>query len=138
MFTKEVKELFKNMNELEFKIRLNKLYKLVGITRLFLDGVEVITDCVNESTEYKFATQQYDIFIEDFKDKVIRIFNILVYHNKETDLYELIVTSDISLMNEKYIVTSDEIQNIMNKINIDINNVIMNYLIERMRCVENE
>lgn len=131
MFIKEVKELFKNMNELEFKIRLNKLYKLVGITRLFLDGVEVITDCVNETTEYNFATQQYDIFIEDFKDKVIRIFNILVYHNKETDLYELIVISDISLMNEKYIVTSDEIQNIMNKIYIDINNVIMNYLIER-------
>lgn len=131
MFIKEVKELFKNMNELEFKIRLNKLYKLVGITRLFLDGVEVITDCVNETTEYNFATQQYDIFIEDFKDKVIRIFNILVYHNKETDLYELIVISDISLINEKYIVTSDEIQKIMNKIYIDINNVIMNYLIER-------
>jgi hypothetical protein len=137
MFIKEVKELFKNMNELEFKIRLNKLYKLVGITRLFLDGVEVITDCVNETTEYNFATQQYDIFIEDFKDKVIRIFNILVYHNKETDLYELIVISDISLMNEKYIVTSDEIQNIMNKIYIDINNVIMNYLIER-GCLVNE
>ena len=66
MFIKEVKELFENMNELEFKIRLNKLYKLVGITRLFLDGVEVITDCVNETTEYNFATQQYDIFIEDF------------------------------------------------------------------------
>ena len=131
MYIKEVKELFKNMNELEFKIRLNKLYKLVGITRLFLDGVEVITDCVNETTEYNFATQHYDIFIEDFKDKVIRIFNILVYHNKETDLYELIVISDISLMNEKYIVTSDEVQNIMNKIYIDINNVIMNYLIER-------
>lgn len=137
MFIKEVKELFKNMNELKFKIRLNKLYKLVGITRLFLDGVEVITDCVNETTEYNFATQQYDIFIEDFKDKVIRIFNILVYHNKETDLYELIVISDISLMNEKYIVTSDEIQNIMNKIYIDINNVIMNYLIER-GCLVNE
>ena len=137
MFIKEVKELFKNMNELEFKIRLNKLYKLVGITRLFLDGVEVIKDCVNETTEYNFATQQYDIFIEDFKDKVIRIFNILVYHNKETDLYELIVISDISLMNEKYIVTSDEIQNIMNKIYIDINNVIMNYLIER-GCLVNE
>ena len=137
MFIKEVKELFKNMNELEFKIRLNKLYKLVGITRLFLDGVEVITDCVNETTEYNFATQQYDIFIEDFKDKVIRIFNILVYHNKETDLYELIVISDISLMNEKYIVTSYEIQNIMNKIYIDINNVIMNYLIER-GCLVNE
>lgn len=137
MFIKEVKELFKNMNELEFKIRLNKLYKLVGITRLFLDGVEVITDCVNETTEYNFATQQYDIFIEDFKDKVIRIFNILVYHNKEIDLYELIVISDISLMNEKYIVTSDEIQNIMNKIYIDINNVIMNYLIER-GCLVNE
>lgn len=137
MFIKEVKELFKNMNELEFKIRLNKLYKLVGITRLFLDGVEVITDCVNETTEYNFATQQYDIFIEDFKDKVIRIFNILVYHNKETDLYELIVISDISLMNEKYIVTSDEVQNIMNKIYIDINNVIMNYLIER-GCLVNE
>lgn len=137
MFIKEVKELFKNINELEFKIRLNKLYKLVGITRLFLDGVEVITDCVNETTEYNFATQQYDIFIEDFKDKVIRIFNILVYHNKETDLYELIVISDISLMNEKYIVTSDEIQNIMNKIYIDINNVIMNYLIER-GCLVNE
>lgn len=137
MFIKEVKELFKNMNELEFKIRLNKLYNLVGITRLFLDGVEVITDCVNETTEYNFATQQYDIFIEDFKDKVIRIFNILVYHNKETDLYELIVISDISLMNEKYIVTSDEIQNIMNKIYIDINNVIMNYLIER-GCLVNE
>ena len=137
MFIKEVKELFKNMNELEFKIRLNKLYKLVGITRLFLDGVEVITDCVNETTEYNFATQQYDIFIEDFKDKVIRIFNILVYHNKETDLYKLIVISDISLMNEKYIVTSDEIQNIMNKIYIDINNVIMNYLIER-GCLVNE
>lgn len=137
MFIKEVKELFKNMNELEFKIRLNKLYKLVGITRLFLDGVEVITDCVNETTEYNFATQQYDIFIEDFKDKVIRIFNILVYHNKETDLYELIVISDISLMNEKYIVTSDEIQNIMNKIYIDINNFIMNYLIER-GCLVNE
>nr|DAW85564.1 MAG TPA: hypothetical protein [Caudoviricetes sp.] len=137
MFIKEVKELFKNMNELEFKIRLNKLYKLVGITRLFLDGVEVITDCVNETTEYNFATQQYDIFIEYFKDKVIRIFNILVYHNKETDLYELIVISDISLMNEKYIVTSDEIQNIMNKIYIDINNVIMNYLIER-GCLVNE
>lgn len=137
MFIKEVKELFKNMNDLEFKIRLNKLYKLVGITRLFLDGVEVITDCVNETTEYNFATQQYDIFIEDFKDKVIRIFNILVYHNKETDLYELIVISDISLMNEKYIVTSDEIQNIMNKIYIDINNVIMNYLIER-GCLVNE
>lgn len=137
MFIKEVKELFKNMNELEFKIRLNKLYKLVGITRLFLDGVEVITDCVNETTEYNFATQQYDIFIEDFKDKVIRIFNILVYHNKETDLYELIVISDISLMNEKYIVTSNEVQNIMNKIYIDINNVIMNYLIER-GCLVNE
>ena len=137
MFIKEVKELFKNMNELEFKIRLNKLYKLVGITRLFLDGVEVITDCVNETTEYNFATQQYDIFIEDFKDKVIRIFNILVYYNNETDLYELIVISDISLMNEKYIVTSDEIQNIMNKIYIDINNVIMNYLIER-GCLVNE
>lgn len=137
MFIKEVKELFKNMNELEFKIRLNKLYNLVGITRLFLDGVEVITDCVNETTEYNFATQQYDIFIEDFKDKVIRIFNILVYYNKETDLYELIVISDISLMNEKYIVTSDEIQNIMNKIYIDINNVIMNYLIER-GCLVNE
>ena len=137
MFIKELKELFKNMNELEFKIRLNKLYKLVGITRLFLDGVEVITDCVNETTEYNFATQQYDIFIEDFKDKVIRIFNILVYHNKETDLYEIIVISDISLMNEKYIVTSDEIQNIMNKIYIDINNVIMNYLIER-GCLVNE
>ena len=137
MFIKEVKELFKNMNDLEFKIRLNKLYKLVGITRLFLDGVEVITDCVNETTEYNFATQQYDIFIEDFKDKVIRIFNILVYHNKETDLYELIVISDISLMNEKYIVTSDEVQNIMNKIYIDINNVIMNYLIER-GCLVNE
>lgn len=137
MFIKEVKELFKNMNELEFKIRLNKLYKLVGITRLFLDGVEVITDCVNETTEYNFATQQYDIFIEDFKDKVIRLFNILVYHNKETDLYELIVISDISLMNEKYIVTSDEVQNIMNKIYIDINNVIMNYLIER-GCLVNE
>lgn len=137
MFIKEVKELFKNMNELEFKIRLNKLYNLVGITRLFLDGVEVITDCVNETTEYNFATQQYDIFIEDFKDKVIRIFNILVYYNKETDLYELIVISDISLMNEKYIVISDEIQNIMNKIYIDINNVIMNYLIER-GCLVNE
>lgn len=137
MFIKEVKELFKNMNELEFKIRLNKLYKLVGITRLFLDGVEVITDCVNETTEYNFATQQYDIFIEDFKDKVIRIFNILVYHNKETDLYELIVISDISLINEKYIVTSDEIQNIMNKIYIDINKFIMNYLIER-GCLVNE
>lgn len=137
MFIKEVKELFKNMNELEFKIRLNKLYKLVGITRLFLDGVEVITDCVNETTEYNFATQQYDIFIEDFKDKVIRIFNILVYHNKETDLYELIVISDISLINKKYIVTSDEVQNIMNKIYIDINNFIMNYLIER-GCLVNE
>lgn len=137
MYIKEVKELFKNMNELEFKIRLNKLYKLVGITRLFLDGVEVITDCVNETTEYNFATQQYDIFIEDFKYKVIRIFNILVYHNKETDLYELIVISDISLMNEKYIVASDEVQNIMNKIYIDINNVIMNYLIEK-RCLVNE
>lgn len=137
MFIKEVKELFKNMNELEFKIRLNKLYKLVGITRLFLDGVEVITDCVNETTEYNFATQQYDIFIEDFKDKVIRIFNILVYHNKETDLYEIIVISDISLINEKYIVTYDEVQNIMNKIYIDINNFIMNYLIER-GCLVNE
>lgn len=137
MFIKEVKELFKNMNELEFKIRLNRLYKLVGITRLFLDGVEVITDCVNETTEYNFATQQYDIFIEDFKDKVIRIFNILVYHNKETDLYEIIVISDISLMNEKYIITSDEIQNVMNKIYSDINNVIMNYLIER-GCLVNE
>ena len=137
MFIKEVKELFKNMNELEFKIRLNKLYKLVGITRLFLDGVEVITDCVNETTEYNFATQQYDIFIEDFTDKVIRIFNILVYHNKETDLYEIIVISDISLMNEKYIITSDEVQNVMDKIYIDINNVIMNYLIER-GCLVNE
>lgn len=137
MFIKEVKELFKNMNELEYKIRLNKLYKLVGITRLFLDGVEVITDCVNETTEYNFATQQYDIFIEDFKDKVIRIFNILVYHNKETDTYEVIVISDISLMNEKYIIKSDGIQNIMNKIYIDINNVIMNYLIER-GCLVNE
>lgn len=137
MFIKEVKELFKNMNELEYKIRLNKLYKLVGITRLFLDGAEVITDCVNETTEYNFATQQYDIFIEDFKDKVIRIFNILVYHNKETDTYEVIVISDISLMNEKYIIKSDGIQNIMNKIYIDINNVIMNYLIER-GCLVNE
>lgn len=137
MFIKEVKELFKNMNELEYKIRLNKLYKLVGITRLFLDGEEVITDCVNETTEYNFATQQYDIFIEDFKDKVIRIFNILVYHNKETDTYEVIVISDISLMNEKYIIKSDGIQNIMNKIYIDINNVIMNYLIER-GCLVNE
>ena len=137
MFIKEVKELFKNMNELEYKIRLNKLYKLVGITRLFLDGVEVITDCVNETTEYNFATQQYDIFIEDFKDKVIRIFNILVYHTKETDTYEVIVISDISLMNEKYIIISDEIQNIMNKIYIDINNVIMNYLRER-GCLVNE
>ena len=137
MFIKEVKELFKNMNELEYKIRLNKLYKLVGITRLFLDGAEVITDCVNETTEYNFSTQQYDIFIEDFKDKVIRIFNILVYHNKETDTYEVIVISDISLMNEKYIIKSDGIQNIMNKIYIDINNVIMNYLIER-GCLVNE
>lgn len=137
MFIKEVKELFKNMNELEYKIRLNKLYKLVGITRLFLDGAEVITDCVNETTEYNLATQQYDIFIEDFKDKVIRIFNILVYHNKETDTYEVIVISDISLMNEKYIIKSDGIQNIMNKIYIDINNVIMNYLIER-GCLVNE
>lgn len=137
MFIKEVKELFKNMNELEYKIRLNKLYKLVGITRLFLDGIEVINDCVNETTEYTFATQQYDIFIEDFADNVTRIFNILVYHNKETDIYEVIVISDISLMNEKYIIKSDGIQNIMNKIYIDINNVIMNYLIER-GCFVNE
>lgn len=137
MFIEEVKELFKNMNELEYKIRLNKLYKLVGITRLFLDGVEVITDCVNETTEYNFATQQYDIFIKDFKNEVVRIFNILIYHNKKTDLYEVIVISDISVINARYIISSDEIQNIMNKIYIDINNVIMNYLIER-GCLVNE
>lgn len=137
MFIEEVKELFKNMNELEYKIRLNKLYKLVGITRLFLDGVEVITDCVNETTEYNFATQQYDIFIEDFKNEVVRIFNILIHHNKETDLYEVIVISDISLINARYIISSDEIQNTMNKIYININNIIMNYLMER-GCLVNE
>ena len=137
MFIEEVKELFKNMNELEYKIRLNKLYKLVGITRLFLDGVEVITDCVNETTEYKFATQQYDIFIEDFKNEVIRIFNILIHYNKETDLYEVIVISDISVINARYIISSDEIQNTMNKIYININNIIMNYLMER-GCLVNE
>lgn len=137
MFIEEVKELFKNMNELEYKIRLNKLYKLVGITRLFLDGVEVITDCINETTEYNFATQQYDIFIEDFKNEVIRIFNILIHHNKETDLYEIIVISDISVINARYIISSDEIQNTMNKIYININNIIMNYLIER-GCLINE
>ena len=137
MFIEEVKELFKNMNELEYKIRLNKLYKLVGITRLFLDGVEVITDCVNETTEYNFATQQYDIFIEDFKNEVIRIFNILIHHNKETDLYEVIVISDISVINARYIISSDEIQNTMNKIYININNIIMNYLMER-GCLVNE
>ena len=137
MFIEEVKELFKNMNELEYKIRLNKLYKLVGITRLFLDGVEVTTDCVNETTEYNFATQQYDIFIEDFKNEVIRIFNILIHHNKETDLYEVIVISDISVINARYIISSDEIQNTMNKIYININNIIMNYLIER-GCLVNE
>ena len=137
MFIEEVKELFKNMNESEYKIRLNKLYKLVGITRLFLDGVEVTTDCVNETTEYNFATQQYDIFIEDFKNEVIRIFNILIHHNKETDLYEVIVISDISVINARYIISSDEIQNTMNKIYININNIIMNYLIER-GCLVNE
>lgn len=137
MFIEEVKELFKNMNELEYKIRLNKLYKLVGITRLFLDGVEVITDCVNETTEYNFATQQYDIFIEDFKNEVVRIFNILIHHNKETDLYEVIVISDISVINVRYIISSDEIQNTMNKIYININNIIMNYLMER-GCLVNE
>jgi hypothetical protein len=137
MFIEEVKELFKNMNELEYKIRLNKLYKLVGITRLFLDGVEVITDCVNETTEYNFATQQYDIFIEDFKNEVVRIFNILIHHNKETDLYEVIVISDISVINARYIISSDEIQNTMNKIYININNIIMNYLMER-GCLVNE
>ena len=137
MFIEEVKELFKNMNELEYKIRLNKLYKLVGITRLFLDGVEVITDCVNETTEYNFATQQYDIFIEDFKNEVIRIFNILIHHNKETNLYEVIVISDISVINARYIISSDEIQNTMNKIYININNIIMNYLMER-GCLVNE
>ena len=137
MFIEEVKELFKNMNELEYKIRLNKLYKLVGITRLFLDGVEVTTDCVNETTEYNFATQQYDIFIEDFKNEVIRIFNILIHHNKETDLYEVIVISDISVINARYIISSDEIQNTMNKIYININNILMNYLIER-GCLVNE
>ena len=137
MFIEEVKELFKNMNELEYKIRLNKLYKLVGITRLFLDGIEVITDCVNETTEYNFATQQYDIFIEDFKNEVVRIFNILIHHNKETDLYEVIVISDISVINARYIISSDEIQNTMNKIYININNIIMNYLMER-GCLINE
>ena len=137
MFIEEVKELFKNMNELEYKIRLNKLYKLVGITRLFLDGVEVITDCVNETTEYNFATQQYDIFIEDFKNEVVRIFNILIHHNKEIDLYEVIVISDISVINARYIISSDEIQNTMNKIYININNIIMNYLMER-GCLVNE
>lgn len=137
MFIEEVKELFKNMNEFEYKIRLNKLYKLVGITRLFLDGVEVITDCVNETTEYNFATQQYDIFIEDFKNEIIRIFNILIHHNKETDLYEVIVISDISVINARYIISSDEIQNTMNKIYININNIIMNYLMER-GCLVNE
>ena len=137
MFIEEVKELFKNMNELEYKIRLNKLYKLVGITRLFLDGIEVITDCVNETTEYNFATQQYDIFIEDFKNEVIRIFNILIHHNKETDLYEVIVISDISVINARYIISSDEIQNTMNKIYNNINNIIMNYLMER-GCLVNE
>ena len=131
MFIKEVKELFKNMNELEYKIRLNKLYKLVGITRLFLDGIEVITDCVNETTEYTFATQQYDIFIEDFADNVTRIFNILVYHNKVTDTYEVIVISDVSTINERYVVSSNEMQNTMNKIYININNIIISYLIER-------
>ena len=137
MFIEEVKELFKNMNELEYKIRLNKLYKLVGITRLFLDGVEVITDCVNETTEYNFATQQYDIFIEDFKNEIIRLFNILIHYNKETDLYEVIVISDISVINARYIISSDEIQNTMNKIYININNIIMNYLMER-GCLVNE
>lgn len=137
MFIEEVKELFKNMNELEYKIRLNKLYKLVGITRLFLDGVEVITDCVNETTEYNFATQQYDIFIEDFKNEVTRIFNILIHYNKEKDLYEIMVLSDISILNERYIVSSNQIQNIMNEIYININTVIINYLRER-GCLVNE
>lgn len=137
MFIKEVKELFKNMNELEYKIRLNKLYKLVGIIRLFLDGVEVITDCVNETTEYNFATQQYDIFIEDFKNEVTRIFNILIHYNKEKDLYEIMVLSDISILNERYIVSSNQMQNTMNEIYININTVIINYLRER-GCLVNE
>lgn len=137
MFSKEIKELFKNINELEFKIRLNKLYKLVGISKIYLDGVEVTTDCVNENTEYYFSTQQYDIFIEDFKGKVIRIFNILVCYNVKTDLYEIIEISDITLMNEIYIVSSYKVKNIMDKIYNDVNNVIIGYLIEK-RCLVNE
>lgn len=137
MFINDIKELFNNINELEYKVRLNKLYKLVGITRLFLDGVEVVSEFVNETTEYNFATQQYDIFIEDFMDNTIRIFNILVYHNNETDKYEIFVISDVSLICNKYIINSDDVENVMNKIYSYINDVIVMYLSEK-RCLVNE
>ena len=137
MFINDIKELFNNINELEYKVRLNKLYKLVGITRLFLDGVEVVSEFVNETTEYNFATQEYDIFIEDFMDNTIRIFNILVYHNNETDKYEIFVISDVSLICNKYIINSDDVENVMNKIYNYINDVIVMYLSEK-RCLVNE
>ena len=137
MFINDIKELFNNINELEYKVRLNKLYKLVGITRLFLDGVEVVSEFVNETTEYNFATQQYDIFIEDFMDNTIRIFNILVYHNNDTDKYEIFVISDVSSICNKYIINSDDVENVMNKIYSYINDVIIMYLSEK-RCLVNE
>lgn len=137
MFIKQIEKLFKNINELEYSVRINTFYNLVGLTRIYLDGREILSEDINETLDYKCSTQEYDIFIKGYKDSV-RIINMLVYHNNIDDIYKIILTNELNLRQKEFIANSNNINKVINIIYKHIDNVMFEYFINKKEIIKND
>lgn len=137
MFIKQIEKLFKNINELEYSVRINTFYNLVGLTRIYLDGREILSEDINETLDYKCSTQEYDIFIKGYKDSV-RIINMLVYHNNIDDIYKIILTNELNLRQKEFIANSNNINKVINIIYKYIDNVMFEYFINKKEIIKND
>lgn len=135
MFIKQIEKLFKNINELEYSVRINTFYNLVGLTRIYLDGREILSEDINETLDYKCSTQEYDIFIKGYKDSV-RIINMLVYHNNIDDIYKIILTNELNLRQKEFIANSNNINKVINIIYKHIDNVMFEYFINKKEIIK--
>lgn len=135
MFIKQIEKLFKNINELEYSVRINTFYDLVGLTRIYLDGREILSEDINKTLDYKCSTQEYDIFIKGYKDSV-RIINMLVYHNNIDDIYKIILTNELNLRQKEFIANSNNINKVINIIYKHIDNVMFEYFINKKEIIK--
>lgn len=130
MYIDKIKELFDNINELEYNVIINEFYILVGITRIYLDGKGILTEDIKETLDYKCSTQEYDIFIKGFKGNV-RIINMLVLYNNIDDIYKIILINDLDLRQKEFIANSNTINKVINIVYEHIDDIMFNYFINK-------